>query len=149
MEWAAENITLIWFILGCLLIISEIVFSTAVLLFLGLGTLAAALASWLGLSFEWQLAVFMVASVITFILFRKKLKNWLTKADRKVASNFVGETAQALTPLEPGLPGKALLNGVEWKALTNLPVKQGDYVWIKEQQGLTLIVEPKGVTENG
>ena len=67
--------TLIWFIAAVVSFVIEILAPLGAFLFVGLGCLAASLASFAGLDSAWQFTAAGVFAVLTALLFRRKLKS--------------------------------------------------------------------------
>lgn len=57
--------SLVWLVLGIVLIIVELTTGTLYLLFLGLGGIAAAVAAWAGVGFGWQAAIFALVALVS------------------------------------------------------------------------------------
>ncbi|MEO7403009.1 MAG: hypothetical protein ABIU95_05005 [Burkholderiales bacterium] len=57
--------SLVWLVLGIVLIIVELTTGTLYLLFLGLAGIAAAIAAWMGAGFGWQAATFAVFALVS------------------------------------------------------------------------------------
>jgi membrane-bound serine protease (ClpP class) len=56
------------------------------------------------------------------------------------AAGMIGETARALTPLEPGQPGRVATHGEIWTAIASEPIAAGEHVRVTGLEGLTLTV---------
>ena len=53
---------------------------------------------------------------------------------------LVGQTAQALTAIEPGMTGRVSIHGEIWQAIAAEAIPQGARVHITNVEGLTLVV---------
>ncbi len=132
----------LWFALACLLLAGEILFTTAALFFFAAAAAAAALSALLGFGLAAQLVVFSVGSFALLIFLRRRLKKWLTRADREVEDNFTGTQVLALSEIAPGRPGQVEMNGVSWRAESQAQVMAGKAALVVGQKGLTLIIAP-------
>jgi membrane protein implicated in regulation of membrane protease activity len=139
---------LIWFILGFILLLGELVIPSFILIFFGIGAWFTTLAVFIGFApnINIQLLVFMAFSILTLLLFRKKsLENSPKLKHRKVIediSSVVGEHVLVLEDLTPHVTGKVELHGTSWQAISDVPVKKGIEVVVVEQDNLTLKVKP-------
>ncbi|MDR1397870.1 MAG: NfeD family protein [Desulfarculales bacterium] len=142
MAWLEANLYICWLVAGGIFIGTEMLSGTAVIFFLGLGCLAAAAGDLCGFNFDWQLIVFMAASAGSFILLRRKLKNWLNRSDQKVSDNYIGCTVLVVSAISPDAPGKVELNGVVWQAASSGYLLPGQRALISDHRGLLLLVKP-------
>lgn len=138
---------LVWIVVGILLILSELLATSVVAVFIGLGALATGLALWAGLidSLAWQLIVFSVVSLGSLILARRRLKAWFGGFTTDQGENHsafrqdVGERVTAETDFDQGA-GRVILNGVAWDALSDDDLKAGDVAWVIRNEGIRLTV---------
>ena len=116
---------LIWFIFGLLFIFSELILPGFVIIFFGIGAWITALLDWTGVlpSFTSQLFIFLIASVLSLILFRKKATGVLRgKITGKLSSdeeldNVQGQKVKVIADIQPdGNGGKVELYGTIWNA---------------------------------
>jgi membrane protein implicated in regulation of membrane protease activity len=149
MAWLEANVYLCWFILGALFIGVEMLTGTAVIFFFGLGALAASLTALLGLSFQTQMLVFIVAACASLVLLRRRLRAWLNRSDRQVSDNYVGSRVLVTEDLQPGQIGRVNLNGAEWRATSASFIPSGGSALIEAHQGLVLVVRPLPGPEQG
>ncbi|MCK4563974.1 MAG: NfeD family protein [Verrucomicrobia bacterium] len=139
-----------WTIVGIVLMICEFAVPGLILFFFGVGALVTALVSlFFPLSLTLQLAVFVVASLVSLFGLRRFLKTIFTgratavNADDSVSDGMVGEEAEVTEPIAPGTPGKVLLHGTAWKAESEEMLEAGQVVVVVNQRSLTLIVKRK------
>ena len=143
-----DLIWIVWTVLGVILIIAEIFTPGFVLLWFGVGALAAALAGLVGLSFTLQFLVFLVVSIA------------LTAASRTIFSNyFVRDDVAGLKTGVDALPGKigtvvsssrgalhegaVKVYGSVWTAYPaegEEPLEAGDRVVVERLQGASIYV---------
>ncbi|WP_108124147.1 NfeD family protein [Saccharospirillum mangrovi] len=138
---------LIWIVVGILLILSELLATSVVAVFIGLGALVTGLALWAGViqSLAWQLIVFSVVSLGTLILARRRLKAWFGGFTANQGENHsafrqdIGERVIVETDFAQGA-GRVILNGVAWDALSDDDLKAGDIAWVVSNEGIRLTV---------
>lgn len=141
---------LAWFLVGLLLLLAELITPGFVVIFFGVGAWVTALLIALGLlpTFNAQLLTFMIASVVSLLLFRKKGKSLFEGrraggygANESVDS-IVGEKAVVVEEITPRTTGKVEYNGSHWQAEAEVAIAKGTAVTILERRNLTLIVKP-------
>lgn len=141
---------LAWFLVGLLLLLAELVTPGFVVIFFGVGAWVTALLIALGIlpDFNAQLITFMIASVVSLMLFRKKGKS-LFEGRRaggyganEVVDSIVGEKAVVVADIAPNVTGKVEYNGSHWQAEADVAISKGTAVAIVERKNLTLIVKP-------
>jgi membrane protein implicated in regulation of membrane protease activity len=143
--------SLLWILAGVLLILSELVATSVVAVFLGLGAIATGIAMELGVisTQSAQYITFSTVSIVTLLTARSRLKRWFQGQQSNDASHgqevsqHIGQMATVVDDFQQCV-GRVRLNGVQWDARTvdNVTLKQGQHVRIIENEGLTLIVRP-------
>ena len=144
------NAALLWFIVGLILALAEFVMPGFIVVFFGFGAWLTAAAVWLGLieSFNAQLIVFLVSSIASLLLLRKRgekyFKGLISKRLEGETSmdDIRGQKAIASTDVLPGNPGEVEFNGTAWKAESGVKIVKGSQVEIVERRGLVLVVKP-------
>ncbi len=145
---AFSNPELIWFLIGLLLFLLELVLPGFVIFFFGVGAWVTALLCLIASpGINVQIIVFAITSVISLIALRKMIqrKFFYSKEglSESVEDEFTGKEATALTDFEPGKNGKIDFKGTTWKAESDTPVREGQTVIIKKKDSFKIIVEPK------
>ncbi len=135
----------IWAITGIALIIADVLTSTFVLAFFGIGSLVAALTTWLNLSrsTEGQFLVFSITSILSMLLFRKAARERFGRsAEGPEYSEFIGERARVAEPIPPKSEGRVEFRGTEWIAFsdTDTEIPEGSIVTIVAVEGIRLKV---------
>lgn len=138
---------LIWITLGILLILSELMATSIVAVFLGLGALVTGIFLYLGWidSLAVQLLLFSGSSLLALLLARRKLKalfvgNTLNPHQHSdFFTQAIGQRVVVSCDFVKGA-GRVELNGVHWDAFSNDPLKKGDVAWITHNQGIELYV---------
>ncbi len=113
-------------------------FGVAALVVGGLTAAGLAQAVWA----QWLL--FSVLSVVSLLLFRKPLLEWMRRREpaRKEVDSLVGEIAVLTEDLPAGGVGKAELRGTSWTVRSRAggPVGRGRRCRVEQVDGLTLWV---------
>ena len=132
---------LIWVILAIVFIILELTTNTFVLLWFGIGSVAAAVLNYLGFDIYVQFAVFAAVSVI-LILSTRKFAAKITPENTKktTAERLIGKNAKVVRRIDDN---SFVVNvmGEEWSAHTNDSVDIGDTVKIVGINSIILIIE--------
>lgn len=147
----AAHPVLIWFILGFILLLAEVVIPVFIFLFFGIGAwiVALALLVFPAITMNTQLTLFILTSVFTLVLFHKKGKSFFkgriagqsNEADR--IGSVVGKHAVVVEDIEPNtFSGKVDFYGTQWQAISAVAIKKGVTVVIIEKNNLTLKVKP-------
>jgi membrane protein implicated in regulation of membrane protease activity len=139
---------LVWFIIGLVLFLLELVLPGFVIFFFGVGAwITAFLCLVANPGINLQVIVFAVTSVLSLLLLRKMIQNrfFFSKEElsKEVEDEFSGKEAVALSDFGPGKNGKVEFKGTTWKAESESTVTEGQRVIIKEKENFKLIVEPK------
>jgi membrane protein implicated in regulation of membrane protease activity len=150
MFWNAAA-ELLWFIAGLIMLFAELAMPGFVIIFFGIGAWITALAIWLGLvnTFSAQLVTFLVSSMVSLVLFRKKgMRYFGGKISGKLApeqslDDIKGEKAVVVNAIKPrSLDGKVEFNGTMWTAESDVEIAPGAVVEVVERTNLTLKVKP-------
>lgn len=125
--------SLLWFLLGIAFLLAELMTPATVLLFFGVGAWAAAAAALLGLATGWQLAAFMVVSLLTLIFLRRHLRAIFSGRSHKAAAENSQPQAHPLSgrqgivsrTLRPGQVGEVSIDGSFWRAVAQSEIHEG------------------------
>jgi len=139
---------LIWFIIGLVLFLLELVIPGFVIFFFGVGAWVTALLCLIAEpGINLQAIVFAVTSVLSLLLLRKMIqKKFFYSKDelsKEVEDEFTGREALALTDFAPGETGKVEFKGTTWKAESDASISKGQRIVINRKDSFKLIVEPK------
>jgi len=148
--FGSMNPVLVWFIIGLILLIAETVLPGFVIIFFGIGAWVTTLLLLLGLlnSSNSQLLVFLVSSIVSLILFRKKGRQIFEgKISGKLApgqslDDIKGQKALVVESIKPKTGGKVEFHGTVWDAESDVPIEKGTVVQIVERSDLTMKVKP-------
>ncbi len=139
---------LIWFLIGLVLFLLELVLPGFVIFFFGVGAWITALLCLIadpGINI--QIIVFAITSVLSLLALRKMIQKKFfynnNELSEKVEDEFTGKEAIAVTDLGHAKLGKVEFKGTSWQAESELPVKNGQVVIIKKKEDFKLFVEPK------
>jgi inner membrane protein len=144
-----KNPVLIWFIVGAILCLVEMVIPGLVLFFFGLGAMLTALLIWIiPLSLSFQLFAFLVFSLALLLLLRKKFSSVFVGRNRTPGTSdeylegYVGMNAVVIQEIKPGIAGKVDFRGSSWLAVSDQAISEGDNVEITGRDNITLKVKP-------
>lgn len=109
--------TVIWLVIGFVLMALELASGAAVLIFCGLGALAVGLllAAGIDVPGPWQIVLAAVLALGATLLFRPLLRHWLRPRGSGYVDH-VGEVVVAKTPVGHDVPGTVLHRGTVWQA---------------------------------
>ena len=135
----------IWFLIGLGLLLLELVLPGLVILFFGAGAWVTALACVIhDFNLNWQILIFLVASLLGLVLLRKYLKKkFFGRSNKEIddqLEEFIGHKAKAIDDFRNG-EGKVEFKGTRWTARSDDPVAKGDWVIIRSKDSLTFNVE--------
>lgn len=138
-----------WAAVAVILVMTEIISGTLVLLCVALGALASALVSVFA-GFEWQLVAFIIVTGISLLVVKKSI-SVKYKNDSGRLSNvdaMVGKVGRVDEDILPDIPGWVSIDGDVWKAfLVDKDAKhchKGDRVVVRRIESLILYVEIAG-----
>jgi len=139
---------LIWFLLGLVLFLLELVIPGFFIFFFGLGAWVTALICLIGEpSTNLQIIIFAVVSVLSLVALRKMMQKKFFYHDEnlsdRVEDEFTGKDATAIEDFSSENTGKVEFKGTSWKAESSTQVKAGQTVIIKSKEDFKLKVEPK------
>jgi len=138
-----------WLIAAIILVIIEIFTAGFGALCFAFGALASALASYLGASFTWQLAVFAIVSLIAFLFVRPFVLKFLQKKTEDVKTNadaLIGKNGVVTEEIDHNRQlGRVKVDGDEWKAVTEdgHAVAAGTEVTIIARDSIIVTVKEK------
>lgn len=137
----------IWLIIALSTFILEIFIPSFVLFNFGIGALAASLAAALGLSTEWQILLFSMGTLASFILVRPLMKKYAYRRSTNYQSNvdgMIGRIAEVCEEISNEKnQGLVRLDGDIWQArsFNSEPIPKGSSVEIIQINSIILIVK--------
>jgi inner membrane protein len=142
---ALANVTVIWFVIGFVLFMLEFIAPGFILFFFGVGAwIVAVITLVVDISLTMQLALFLGASVLTVLLFRKWVKQKLggdSENKRPLEDEFVGRIALAETVIGADRNGKVAFKGTSWDASSDDEIAAGEQVTITGYHSILLKVK--------
>ena len=143
--------SLIWFLIGVVFLVSEILLSGFILIFFTAGCWIVALVTWLlEIELASQILLFIVSSLTLLFTLRKySLKIFQGKTRDSVDDHYtdskIGKTAIVTKTISPNMPGEIKAMGSFWRAIAEEEIEEGQTVLIESQEsedGLTFWVKP-------
>jgi membrane protein implicated in regulation of membrane protease activity len=139
---------LVWFLIGLVLFLLELVVPGFVIFFFGFGAWVTALVC---LMFHpgtnLQIIIFALSSVLSLVALRriiqKKFFYGKNEAADSVEDEFTGKDGVALSDFGPGKKGKVEFKGTTWSADSSSVIREGQEITIIKKSSFNLIVEPK------
>lgn len=135
----------IWFLVGLVLLLAELVIPGLIIIFFGIGAWIVALSLvFFDFSLTTQFWIFGISSVLGLILLRRVLKDKFFKEEKSIAGSleeeFIGKLAMAESDLVANKAGKVSFKGTQWKAISDCDIKKGEMAKIKDKDSITLLV---------
>jgi inner membrane protein len=139
---------LIWFLIGLVLFLLELVIPGFVIFFFGVGAWITALVCLIAHpGTNLQIIIFAATSVLSLLALRRMIQNKFFSGNqedgRGVEDEFTGKEGLALVDFGPGRKGKVEFKGTTWSAESDKEIKEGQSVTILKKDSFNLIVEPK------
>ncbi len=133
----------LWFIIGLALVVLEMVVPGFVIVWFGVGAIAAGLAA-LFLHDPWvQLGVFVVVSGLLVVLSQQIARRITKPEPEPVGANRMQQARGIVTvDIRPPETGRVKVLGEEWRAESQKPIAAGTEVIVTAVSGTRLIVEP-------
>jgi len=141
-----SNPIVIWFLLGFVMMLLELVMPGVIIIFFGIGAWITALCCMIfSPPLAWQIAIFTVTSVLSLIFLRRWLLDILFKKKEKeetLSDEFLGQKAITETVINGARGGKVTFKGALWDALSSEKIKAGEQVEIIGKESIKLVVKP-------
>lgn len=139
-----------WFVLGILLILSELILPAFAALWFGAAAIVVSILLWMfpNMSFALQLLCWVILSISCTVLWFKFIKPLSTDKTKAGLSReaTVGQTGMVIRTLEHDLVKvrfqMPLLGSDEWDCRTLAPTQVGDRVRVTDILGNQLVVQP-------
>ncbi len=141
------TLAFIWILLGVLLILSELLATSIVAVFLGIGAVVTGILLYFGVieSATSQFLVFGSVSLASLLGARGRFKRWLTgftaaSGEREMQfQRDIGERVTVIDDFSQGV-GRVSLNGVAWDAQSDDDLRAGEVAWVLANKGIRLTV---------
>ena len=137
----------IWLIAAIVLVIIELLTAGFGVICFAIGALFSALAAYLDLGLLWQLLIFAVTSVLTFIFLRPILIKLLERKSKDVKTNadaLIGKAALVSETIDAAQnTGRVAVDGDDWKAVSadGSIINKGEKVKIVSRDSIILTVK--------
>ncbi len=149
-ESIAVDRWLIWFLTGLVFLGVDLALPHLVLLFFGIGAIAAAFFSFAGSGLQLELVAFLVFSLVSLLLLRRKLAKIFSggktgRKDEEISHPLIGHIGTVSRDIVPGGIGEVSIDGSFWRARASQEIRAGTTVCVmgvSEQDALTLLVTP-------
>jgi membrane protein implicated in regulation of membrane protease activity len=120
---------ILWFLLGTAFLGIEVTSMAFVLIFFTVGAWAAAGAAWCGASLEWQIAIFMLGTLLTPAFLRRRLRAVFNgQSQAAVITNdhpLTGKQGIVSRNILPGAIGEICVGGSFWRATADAALDEG------------------------
>jgi membrane protein implicated in regulation of membrane protease activity len=142
-DWLTHEV--MWFLIGLVLLVTELALPSFILIFFGIGAWITALTIlFTPIPIETQLIVFILTSLISLIIFRNRFLSFFNKENAHftdgVESDFIGKIATTIEPVN-SVSGKVLFNGTQWKAISDENIPSDQKVQIIFKENITLKIK--------
>lgn len=148
MKTIFERPELLWFLIGLVLFLLELVVPGFIIFFFGVGAWVTALVCLISNpGANLQIIIFGVTSLLSLLALRRLIqkKFFYSRGNRseEVEDEFTGKEGVAITDFGKALKGKVEFKGTRWNAESGSEIKEGQTVVVLRKESLVLIVEPK------
>jgi len=116
-----------------------------------IGALVAFLAAWVGVSWEFQVILFLTTAIILLLFFRPLAKGYFKIGAMKSGiPALIGQLGIVEEKIVPPLSGVVTLKGQIWtaEAATEETIEAGERVQIVDIEGVVLIVQKSQAVHN-
>ncbi len=141
------NPTFLWLVATVILLVLEFIIPGVLIIFFSFGALVLMFLTWVfpNIGVDLQLILFLVISVLSLILLRRKLKKVFhgkTSEGPELLQEdeIIGKIVTVTVSITPKAAGRVSLNGTEWTAESNETCTVGERVRITGRESLKLSV---------
>ena len=137
----------IWLVVAIVLVILEIMTAGFGVICFAIGAVFSALVAGLGGSITWQIVVFAVVSLLTFVFLRPVVIRFLDKKSKDVKTNadaVIGRKGVVSERIDSAQhTGRVAIDGDDWKAISEdgSVIEKGAEVKIVKLDSIILIVK--------
>ncbi len=134
-----------WLILGLVLFAAEALGAGGFLLGMAVASLLTSIVSWFGLSWQWQIILFAVQSLVFSVAYWKFFRSFNLQRENTQPVNekmtaLVGKTG-VLVKVTGRANGKVQLGDTLWDCSFAADLQEGDKIVVTSYQGMTVVVE--------
>jgi len=142
---------LLWFLIGLILFLLELVVPGFVIFFFGIGAWVTALVCLIISPVKdmpnLQIIIFAVTSILSLVALRRMIRKkfFYSKGNKAeaVEDEFTGKEGIAISDFDNQKKGKVEFKGTRWNAESDFEIKENQTVIIIKKENLVLKVEPK------
>jgi membrane protein implicated in regulation of membrane protease activity len=141
---------LYWLIIGVMLFFLELALPGFILFFFGLGAIITAAVAWLTpIGVAWQLALFIVASVLSIVMLRGLIqRRFFAPAvtddgepeDKDIVLAAPGDRGVVSATITPPGEGRIKYSGTFWRATADEKIEEGEIIAVVQQNDLVIHV---------
>lgn len=136
------GLQVLWLLVFIGLIVFEALTVNLVTVWFALGAAAALLTSALTGSWQIQLLVFAAVSALALLVTRPLARKWKAKSVRTNADLNIGRKGRVIVRIEPYVPGRVRIDGVDWQACSGETLEVGTLCEVLDMDGTTFLVKP-------
>ncbi|WPD21193.1 MAG: NfeD family protein [Candidatus Electrothrix aestuarii] len=138
---------LVWFLLGVVFFITELIVPSFILFFLGVGAwCTSSVLALTSVSLTVQMIIFLISSLVTLVLLRSWLRSIFfggsSQEDDSVNVDTAPSTGIVTEAIVPPGQGRVKYGGSFWKAIADEPIPENTVVQILERKNLIVQVCP-------
>ncbi|MDA3844458.1 MAG: NfeD family protein [Candidatus Kapabacteria bacterium] len=141
------NPTLIWFLIGLVFLLLELVTPGLIALFFGIGAWVTTISClFFDIGTDGQIVIFIASSLLSLVLLRNNLKKRFFiegKSPVSLENEFIGKIAVVEQEIKINIPGRVSFKGTSWNATSDMDIAKGLPVEIIAKDSITLIVKQK------
>ena len=133
----------IWIIAGLAMVVLEMIVPGLIIIWFGIGAIAAGLVALLVPDPYIQFGVFVIVSGV-LVVFSQRIARRISRPEPEpVGSNRMsGAVGTVIADIAPPKAGRVKVGGDEWLADSSVPIAAGSQVKVKMVSGTRLLVEP-------
>ncbi len=137
---------ILWGIIAVICFMLEMFFPSFWIAILGIGAIAASLASFLGAGTIFQIAALSLTSIVCGLFLRPLAMKYIYRKENDIPTNtaaLIGKKVQVLKEISVSGNGRVKIGGETWKAIPDVEgsvFKEGDIVTVKKVDGAKVIV---------
>lgn len=148
MSWESMKPEYVWFLVGIILLIMELMVPGLIIMFFGLGAIIVGVVClFCDISLNWQLVIFLGASLMSLVTLRSWLKRIFIgrisgKQDlNEEMADILGQKVVVIEKIIKNKGGKVEFHGTNWNAVSDDEIDKGAVVEITGKDNLTLKVK--------
>ena len=135
-----HNAPFVWFLIGLAFALLELAIPGLILIFFAFGAFIVSLICLVAdVSVAVQIIIFVVISVASLLLFRKRLQSRFFK---KKDDEFAGQHVTVIKKMSALKEGKVEYKGTIWTAKSDHELEEGEVAEITGKESIKLIVKP-------